>query len=245
MFQMLESRRLLSAVSLTSKGTLLITGTATADSLALRVQKSQTVNVVSPDGTAVRNSYRLSQVKRIYVEAGAGDDRIDLSQLIGKPSVVLGGNGNDSLIAALGDALVVGGAGTDRLRSASGVNSLVGATLSGASGDDVLFRNSRIDAFDGGAGSDLAVDQVLRRDSIRGRVATQVRKNIGDRANSVEGFDLSDSNGATGNPTNTPPPPLFGGATGGSTSGGSTSPGQSIFEPPGSVIGGSTGGIFD
>gem|GEM_PF-5923017 len=254
MIQILESRRLLSQVSLTSTGTLHLVGTSGADDVAMKINSSgRTIGVSmgTPEGERVSiGNFRLNEIRRVRVEAAGGDDFINLGGVPQIPSVLLGGNGNDSIFASPGEAVVSGGAGNDRIVSGTSTDQLsgtesaeqqsIGQQLIGGAGNDTLLGSSRVDAFNGGKGDDLAVDRLIDRSAIEGRAAGNVRDNLGSRGINLEGFDLasqgdSDDADDSETPLQNQTPPAF------ENPNPSTPGGGSIFDNPG----GSGGSIFD
>jgi Ca2+-binding RTX toxin-like protein len=129
-------------------GTLQITGTAGADTLALRLEPGQPNSLdvdVGDDGT-VDFRFDRSTFGAINVQGGAGDDAIrgDETQGAITDDVITldGGPGDDTLTGGSGSDVLNGGAGDDVLR--------------GGDGDDVLSGGSGKDQVDGGRGSDTA-----------------------------------------------------------------------------------------
>jgi hypothetical protein len=117
--------------SVDSAGTLIITGTAGNDSIV--VKGSGNSATVTMNG----GSETFNGVKRIAVQAGEGNDTVNLSG-ISLPSAVDGRGGADT---------IVGGSGADVLHGGPGNDSIVGGfgpdQLFGDDGDD------KIDAVDG------------------------------------------------------------------------------------------------
>ncbi|MEA2707405.1 MAG: hypothetical protein QOF78_6 [Phycisphaerales bacterium] len=135
----------------TSKGTLVVGGTRTgdfADTIHLRVAGSGAVTL---DWNKLLG-FELTNVKRIYVDMGSGDDRILVSTNARTPVAVLGGGGNDRIVVTGGPATLLGGNGHDVLIG-EGRYSM---TFSGGRGNDRLFGSAGPDHFIGGAGSDYA-----------------------------------------------------------------------------------------
>ncbi len=123
----LESRRLLSSTpffQLTSKGTLIIHGTVEANEIEVFLvhgKASQGVGAIVgvPDHGLQRlsNIYRAkaNAVKRIWIDAGGGNDSIGISQVT-RPATVLGGAGDDNVDHDLsGPMIAYGGAGNDSI----------------------------------------------------------------------------------------------------------------------------------
>ncbi len=126
-FEAMETRRLMSS-SLGTDGTLLITGTAGNDNISLaRNQGTLTLT----DNGQTRN-FLSSQVTRISVMLGAGNDNFGASWNVTQSVTVSGGLGND---------VIGGGGGAD--------------VLMGDENDDILFGSSPGgDFIRGGIGTD-------------------------------------------------------------------------------------------
>jgi hypothetical protein len=119
-----------------TNGVLRIIGTGEADNITAS-EWSGVLTVTGPAGT---RTFAASAVTRIEVQAGLGNDRIDLSQ-VWFPTVIIGGGGND---------ILKGGSGPDQLFGGSGVD-----TLSGNNGNDWLDAGSASEVADGGMGTDF------------------------------------------------------------------------------------------
>jgi Ca2+-binding RTX toxin-like protein len=125
----LENRRLLSAslrgidqiiisqqfsAQITSRGTLVILGSSLNDVIGVKLGRG-TVVVTGRDGAgALVRTFDASQVKRIRVEGGAGDDHLGISGDVGRHCTLVGGTGNDTLGGNAGDILI-GCGGNDKL----------------------------------------------------------------------------------------------------------------------------------
>ncbi len=128
--QLLERRSLLAGAPfahLTNSGTLDVLGDGAAN--VITVTDSGDNIIAALDGQSLL--FSTLAVKRVGVSGGAGADQISLDVLV--PSVVLGGDGNDT---------ITGGAGDDQ--------------LDGGSGDDVLDGGAGDDFIGGGDGFDTA-----------------------------------------------------------------------------------------
>src|SRR6476646_2117640 len=109
----LELRQLLNgepSSQLTSRGTLLVTGTVGNDVIG-----------VTP---AAIEAFPPGSVKRIYVDVGPGNDSVFISARL--PATLVGGEGNDSLSGGLLRNLLDGGAGDDTLMASDGDDTLIG-----------------------------------------------------------------------------------------------------------------------
>jgi Ca2+-binding RTX toxin-like protein len=191
----LENRRLLSASIQVQDGTLIVRGTPRAD----HIQVSQ----LGPGGTIPLDqpgpslyvsingrTRRLDSkaIHRIRVEAGGGDDRVQMSddpfytgirpaviafrQTL--PATILGGAGDDTLIGGEAADSISGGAGHD--------------LISGLAGNDTIDGDGGGDTLDGSAGNDL-----LRG----GRGDDRIRTDIEDQAFGGDGTDFYSSSDAS------------------------------------------------
>ena len=125
-FESLETRRHLSA-TLGDRGILKVHGTDGNDDIVVW-QPLERVTRVEINGEV--SDFNTRAVRRIFVHAGAGDDKVVLGRRA-PGAKVRGGDGNDSLS---------GGDGNDRLY--------------GDAGDDYLFGRDGDDKLDGGEGAD-------------------------------------------------------------------------------------------
>jgi hypothetical protein len=133
--------------TLDSFGTLIIKGTAGSDSIVVKGSGSSAT--VTMNGA----SKTFNGVKKIGVDAGEGNDMINLSA-ISLPSSVDGKGGNDTILGGGGSDTLHGGLGNDSIVGGFGADSLFGDD-----GDDTL------DAADGTA--DPKVDGGNGNDTIK------------------------------------------------------------------------------
>ena len=89
-------------------------------------------------------SFGQLAVSDIYVDAGAGDDVVNLTGLQAN-AIIVGGAGNDTLTGGLGKDAIFGGQGADE--------------ISGGDSDDRLFVDAQDTKIDGGNGLDEVVVQ--------------------------------------------------------------------------------------
>jgi len=140
------------AILMRSPGALVLAGTPGADTLRVEATADHILVSGNLAGSPLRRELpRDSSGERLYVDAQAGDDRITV---VGAFDAVLlaGGDGNDEIDAQgaqASAAVLLGGAGSDVLRSGSG-----GAILAGEEGDDVLIPGAAQDLVSTGAGRD-------------------------------------------------------------------------------------------
>jgi hypothetical protein len=152
-FEQLESRWLLSA-SLSAGHTLSVGGTSGNDVITFARKKGWlTVDV---NGSTYMVAIRA--VRRIYIGAGEGNDRV----VIGPraiPSQIFGDGGDDTLWGSAASDTIDGGAGNDSIAGGAGADQLVGAA-----GNDRLAGGRGNDTIDGGAGIDTWVREILGDD---------------------------------------------------------------------------------
>jgi Ca2+-binding RTX toxin-like protein len=129
--------------SVDKSGSLILNGTAGADVIAITGTGSK-VKV-----TANGNSQTFNGVKRIYINAGDGNDKVSVGTSIA--ASISGGNGNDTLAGGKGGDTLTGDGGDDRLTGGLGSDWLVGGD-----GKDVLNAQDGIAdrKVDGGSGVD-------------------------------------------------------------------------------------------
>jgi hypothetical protein len=141
----LEPRRMLSGGSASAgirAGLLRVRGTGGDDviHISLDTSRPDAVQVVANDVT--RGSFDLADLPRgIRVDAGAGDDEVQIDADV--PPVA------SLLIGGAGDDVLVGGAGNDDLRGGAGDDH-----LDGGAGDDSIDGNKGFDQLRGGSGHD-------------------------------------------------------------------------------------------
>jgi hypothetical protein len=131
------------SASVDASGSLLVTGTAGSD--VIEVSGSGSTVRVSANGS----TQTFNGVRRVVVNAGNGDDRVNIGAALA--TLINGGAGND---------LLTGGSGADTLNGDDGDDRLTGGVgsdvLSGGEGKDVLNAQDGVAdrRVDGGAGSD-------------------------------------------------------------------------------------------
>jgi Ca2+-binding RTX toxin-like protein len=146
--------------------TLTITGTATADGISVKKAKRGGGLEITVNGL----SEGLFQGDRLIVYGSSGNDQIRIGDGVTQPVEVFGQDGNDVIVAGMGDATLHGDGGNDKLFGGAGKNLLDGgaghddlhvpeknhnaATLMGGAGNDVLIGGAGNDLLDGGDGED-------------------------------------------------------------------------------------------
>jgi Ca2+-binding RTX toxin-like protein len=126
--------------AVTDNGTLSITGTKNANRIFIHEGALAHARTAFPD----------VRIKRIHVEAGAGDDVVEMK--IGLPATIVGGKGNDTLTGGGRADLISGGTGDDDIHGGSGND-----TLEGLAGSDHLNGHAGADLVLGGADMDIGL----------------------------------------------------------------------------------------
>jgi Ca2+-binding RTX toxin-like protein len=174
----LEDRKMFTTASL-SNGLLFVEGTQASDTIVIR----QIDNVVRVSG--VSQGYWASQVNGIVVDGKNGNDTIILSnpalesgvQYIQKPSLLAGGNGNDTIVGGASIDVIFGGAGQDEIYGLWGNDILIGGSgddeIYGGDGHDRLYGQDGNDWLDGGAGNDY-LDGGLGSDWLYGNAGSDL-----------------------------------------------------------------------
>lgn len=139
----LEARVFLSSsgfARVSSRGTLIVSGSATADVIHVSLVDAQDKIDVSINGPSL--SFARAAVARIYVDADAGADIVDVSAGPVLKAVLRGGAGNDTLIGSPGKDELDGGAGDDVLDGRGSNDTLVGGV-----DDDIADYHKRGTGF--------------------------------------------------------------------------------------------------
>ncbi|BAY22680.1 hypothetical protein NIES2100_24430 [Calothrix sp. NIES-2100] len=141
------------------------------------VSESANVNFTLTDTQLIGNgSDSLSNIERVTLTGGVGDNTLDASGFtigsvylyggVGNDTLIGGSNidylngqdGNDSLIAGAGNDTLYGGAGNDSLDGSAGNDTLYGQdgndSLIAGAGNDILYGGAGDDILDGGDGID-------------------------------------------------------------------------------------------
>jgi Ca2+-binding RTX toxin-like protein len=117
------------------------------------LKSGNTVLVWAPKlGVSKSNAQEYSGVNKIIADSGEGNDIIDMKDLT-TPSItaeLVGGSGNDVLIAGAGPAILKGGLGDDVLIGGEGADELYGEK-----GNDYLIGNGGTDYLEGADGNDV------------------------------------------------------------------------------------------
>lgn len=162
---------------LSADGVLTITGSETSNSIA--ISRFKTSYVLFSGGEALV-AWRTSEVNRVILFGGAGNDNLNLGGLLADVSAVVaggdgrdtirGGRGNDTLDGGLGNDAIFGNNGNDILRGDQGND-----TLNGGNGDDILLSGDDVltntrparNVVDGGKGNNTLIASDNNTDKVR------------------------------------------------------------------------------
>ena len=215
-FEMLESKDLLTGVSLLGNGTLLISGTNSSEVSVV----SQTGNTVQATLTGFESqTFAAQDVDLIRFIGRNGDDSFTNNTNIAARALGFGGNdrlvggsANDFLQGGNGDDTLIGNAGNDRISGNSGNDSLVGGDnvdrLRGGSGNDVINGGGGFDFLFGDGGDDVSAyaDVFSTYDlSADGSAVVFLSANGTEANRSIEVFRFADGDLINNNP-NVPNP---------------------------------------
>ena len=163
LIETLESRRLLSSVTLGSNGVLRVVGDDdVTDQIMLRLDGDQ-VSVVVNGGDA--QLFDKAAVRLIRVHGRGSDDAVTIDEsngALGERVEINGGEGNDVLTGGAGGETIIGAGGDDHING-NGGNDL----LNGGEGNDVITAGDQRDVIYGGPGDD-DVTAGGGRDFVRG-----------------------------------------------------------------------------
>lgn len=138
----LESRRLLADfASVNAGGTLSVVGTSNNDTITIDQSGS---NIVARRGSQSL-SFASSAVKRFWVNAFSGNDRVTIN--VARPSTIIGSSGNDTLTGGNNKDSIDGETGNDRLDGRGDAD-----ILNGGDGDDTYAHGAGDDTGDAGDG---------------------------------------------------------------------------------------------
>jgi hypothetical protein len=181
-------------------GTLHISGSPRADTIALRVSASNRNELqvdLGDDGSA-DEAFDLSTFRAIDVEAGNGDDSVRMDEANGaftttRTTRLAGQNGDDTLIGGSGNEILVGGRGNDFVDGNGGAD-----TAFLGKGDDTFVWDpgDGSDVVEGESGSDRMIfngsggDEIMAAAAAFGRVL--FTRNLGNIVMDLDGIEAID-----------------------------------------------------
>lgn len=148
LIETLEPRRLLSAsVSLAAGGALAVNGTSGNDVIRITLDATnpRQLDVIVNGNT---KSFTASSVSSITVNAGSGNDDVEVLELNGPvnvPMTLLGGAGNDTLVGGSGNDYIDGSSGNDTIAGEAGTNILIGGSGTNrivSEGNDTVYQGN-------------------------------------------------------------------------------------------------------
>lgn len=125
-FETVENRKLFAATAVlnTSTSSLNITGTSSADVIALSVSGTNCKVVLN----GVTKYFALNKITAINANLGSGSDKFTMTNTLKKAAAVFGQAGNDTLIGGGQNDYLDGGSDNDVLDGADGSDQLKGGT---------------------------------------------------------------------------------------------------------------------
>jgi Ca2+-binding RTX toxin-like protein len=124
------------------------------DNVLIKLSPDQTQIVVAAFGI----EQPFSDVTSILIDAGRGNDRIEIAAEVITPILIYGGLGDDLLIAGGGPATIYGGRGNDTIYGSSADDVIYGEDgddiIYGLDGDDTIYGGNGNDTIYGGKGDD-------------------------------------------------------------------------------------------
>jgi Ca2+-binding RTX toxin-like protein len=138
---------------------LLITGTSKNDVLIIEPRPANMTQVRVKSTGKLLGIFSSNSFQHIVVFGLGGNDTIVIDARLTQPSIMFGGDGNDTLVGGSGNDQIDGGAGNDSLYGGAGGDSLCGDvgndSLYGGLGKDTLFGDDGNDRLYGEAGQDV------------------------------------------------------------------------------------------
>lgn len=185
---------------------LILTGTQGDDTLTL-VQSNGQVSLsnglaIQTDSGAV-SSVAAASIRRIVAIGYSGNDTIDLSA-VSLPTIILGADGDDTLIGSKAADAIFGGAGIDKILGGGGDDKIYAGAgndvVTAGGGNDAVWGSGGNDTINGGDGDDQVFGDAgddklfgdLGKDTISGGSGAD-QLDGGQGADSILGGSDSDS----------------------------------------------------
>src|SRR6516164_5979738 len=142
----LEARNLLDASGSLVAGILYVTGTPGPDRISLSLDAT-TAQLVLRDSGKVVGQFLSANVNGIVINAGNGNQSVQIATNVLQPATIQAGQGNIVLQAGGGPTTLIAGSGNDKL-----IGGPAPSVLIGGSGNDVLVSKSGQDTLQPGTG---------------------------------------------------------------------------------------------
>ncbi|MBX7106648.1 MAG: hypothetical protein K1X57_21415 [Gemmataceae bacterium] len=138
---------------------LVVSGTDRPDTILVGSTSTGSQVSVSINGVSF-GLFSLTSAGRVFIEAGAGNDRV-IADTLNRATRISGGAGNDTITGGLLSDLIRGNDGSDRLSGAAGNDIILGGAgddqIEGGDGRDLLIGGVGADRVRGGAGEDILI----------------------------------------------------------------------------------------
>ncbi|MCC6233854.1 MAG: hypothetical protein IT580_14495, partial [Verrucomicrobiales bacterium] len=158
-------------------GQVVVVGTDGADTISVTLTSGKIrVSATFSTGNVVQD-FTTASVTGMRFTLLDGNDRVTVSTSVAAPITVEAGNGDDTVTAGTGRAVVRGGDGDDTITGGAGNDELDGGagadSLTGGNGNDTLRGGDGADTLSGGSGNDL-LEGGLWHDTLDGGVGDDV-----------------------------------------------------------------------
>jgi uncharacterized protein GlcG (DUF336 family) len=145
----LEPRDLPDATAVLAGGTLAVVGGPGKEAIDVALDPAAAQIVVTDHGREV-GRFDSAAVERITLQGGPDDNILRIEPEVTQPAAILGGGGDDLLIAGGGPTTLQGGPGRNKLIAGPGNDALLGGP-----GTDLLRAGAGADLIDGGPGTNV------------------------------------------------------------------------------------------
>lgn len=145
----LESRTLLDASSALASGVLSVLGDANNDRILVSLDNAHGQLVVTDNGKLL-GQYAATDVTKIAIDAGGGNNVVRINRDVTQDAVITGGAGHNVFYAGGGTTVLLGGTGDNKLVAGSAPTVLTGGT-----GTNRLYGGADANVFQGGPNGNL------------------------------------------------------------------------------------------
>ncbi|MGA2231472.1 MAG: choice-of-anchor Q domain-containing protein, partial [Tepidisphaeraceae bacterium] len=176
-------------IHMTSGGIVSVTGTGGNASGSVSVSGGNLIVAINGQ----QKTFAITSTNSVNIVLGDGNDTLSIGADV--PAVsIMGGAGNNSIVAASADATILGGTGNDTIMTTG-----KGSSVSANGGDNDLVADARLETVKGGSGRDT-IDPLKGGDSLRGGSGTSFFLDAGskhpDTLNGARGFSFAQYNPA-------------------------------------------------